>query len=145
MLTTEQINHIRQFNRRYTQALGLLNKHTFNMALTFPEGRVLIEIGHQAPISPMTIAKRLGLDKSYTSRLVKQLEKKKIITKKQSTTDRRSFELTLTPHGQQVYQQVDARSNEQMAQLLAGLTPAQQQKIYADVQEVNALLFGGRK
>lgn len=145
MLTKKQINQIRQFNRRYTQALGILNKHTFNMDLTFPEGRVLIEIGNNQPVSPMAIAKKLGLDKSYTSRIVKQLEKKDIITKKQSTVDRRSFDLELTPHGKEVFQQVDDKSNEQMAKLLKDLTPAQQQTIYDDVQEVNALLFGGQK
>lgn len=141
MLSTQQINRMRQFNRQYTQALGILNKHTFDMDLTYPEGRVLIEIADNAPVTPMTIAKRLGLDKSYTSRIVKQLAKKGILSKERSKQDMRSVDLQLTAHGQKIFKQVNNRSNQQVAGLLAGLSADQQEKIFNDVMEINTLLF----
>ncbi|MDD6432842.1 MAG: MarR family transcriptional regulator [Lactobacillaceae bacterium] len=143
MLSTQQINMMRQFNRQYTQALGILNKHTFDMDLTYPEGRVLIEIADQAPVTPMTLSKRLGLDKSYTSRIIKQLEKKGILSKERSKQDMRSVEVQLTAHGQEIFEQVNDRSNEQMAGLLASLSADQQEKIFNDVMEMNTLLFEG--
>lgn len=141
MLTTQQINMIRQFNRQYTQALGILNKHTFDMELTYPEGRVLIELADRAPVTPMLLSKRLGLDKSYTSRIIKQLEKKGILSKKRSKQDMRSVELQLTTHGQEIFTQVNDRSNQQVAGLLASLSIDQQERIFNDVMEMNALLF----
>lgn len=141
MLSTQQINRMRQFNRQYTQALGILNKHTFDMDLTYPEGRVLIEIADNAPVTPITIAKRLGLDKSYTSRIIKQLAKKGILSKERSKRDMRSVDLQLTSHGQKIFKQVNDRSNQQVAGLLAGLSANQQEKIFNDVMEINTLLF----
>lgn len=143
MLSTQQINMMRQFNRQYTQALGILNKHTFDMDLTYPEGRVLIEIADQAPVTPMTLSKRLGLDKSYISRIIKQLEKKGILSKERSKQDMRSVEVQLTAHGQEIFEQVNDRSNKQVAGLLAGLSADQQEKIFNDAMEMNMLLFGG--
>ena len=141
MLSTQQINRMRQFNRQYTQALGILNKHTFDMDLTYPEGRVLIEIADNEPVTPMTIAKRLGLDKSYTSRIIKQLAKKGILSKERSKQDMRSVDLRLTTYGRQIFEQVNDRSNQQVAGLLAGLSADQQEKIFNDVMEMNELLF----
>jgi DNA-binding MarR family transcriptional regulator len=141
MLSTQQINRMRQFNRQYTQALGILNKHTFDMDLTYPEGRVLIEIADNEPVTPMTIAKRLGLDKSYTSRIIKQLAKKGILSKERSKQDMRSVDVQLTTCGRQIFEQVNDRSNQQVAGLLAGLSANQQEKIFNDVMEVNKLLF----
>lgn len=141
MLTTQQISRMRQFNRQYTQALGILNKHTFDMDLTYPEGRVLIEIADNEPVTPMTLAKRLGLDKSYTSRIIKQLAKKGILSKERSKQDMRSVDVQLTIYGRQIFEQVNDRSNQQVARLLAGLSADQQEKIFNDVMEVNKLLF----
>lgn len=143
MLSTQQINMIRRFNHQYTQALGILNKHTFDMDMTYPEGRVLIEIAENAPVTPMMLSKCLGLDKSYTSRIIKQLEKKGILSKKRSKQDMRSVELQLTAHGQEIFEQVNDRSNQQVAGLLASLSVGQQEKIFNDVMEINTLLFGG--
>lgn len=143
MLSTQQINMIRRFNRQYTQALGILNKHTFDMDMTYPEGRVLIEIAENAPVTPMMLSKCLGLDKSYTSRIIKQLEKKGILSKKRSKQDMRSVELQLTAHGQEIFEQVNDLSNQQVAGLLASLSVGQQEKIFNDVMEINTLLFGG--
>ena len=143
MLSTQQINMIRRFNRQYTQALGILNKHTFDMDMTYPEGRVLIEIAENAPVTPMMLSKCLGLDKSYTSRIIKQLEKKGILSKKRSKQDMRSVELQLTAHGQEIFEKVNDRSNQQVAGLLASLSVGQQEKIFNDVMEINTLLFGG--
>ena len=113
------------------------------MDMTYPEGRVLIEIAENAPVTPMMLSKCLGLDKSYTSRIIKQLEKKGILSKKRSKQDMRSVELQLTAHGQEIFEQVNDRSNQQVAGLLASLSVGQQEKIFNDVIEINTLLFGG--
>lgn len=53
------------------------------------------------------------------------------------------MELQLTAHGQEIFEQVNDRSNQQVAGLLASLSVGQQEKIFNDVMEINTLLFGG--
>lgn len=143
MLSTKQIAQIRQFNRRYTQALGILNKNVFDMDLTWPEGRVLIEIGLNHSTTPMTISNNLNLDKSYTSRIINKLVKKDIISKQKSPDDLRSVNLQLTKHGKKIFNDVDQRSNDQIDTLLNNLSDEQKEKYFKDIMEINQLIFGG--
>lgn len=142
MLTNTQISEIRQFNRRYTQALGILNKNVFNTGLTWPEGRVLIEISLNQNSTPMMIANKLNLDKSYASRIIKQLVKKNMISKHKSATDLRSVNLQLTELGQKVLIAVNQRSYQQIELLLEHLSEEQKQKYFRDIEEINQLIFG---
>lgn len=142
MLTNTQISEIRQFNRRYTQALGILNKNVFNTGLTWPEGRILIEISLNQNSTPMMIANKLNLDKSYASRIIKQLVKKNMISKHKSATDLRSVNLQLTELGQKVLIAVNQRSHQQIELLLEHLSEEQKQKYFRDIEEINQLIFG---
>lgn len=143
MLSTEQIARIRKFNRQYTQALGILNKNVFDMNLTWPEGRVLIEIGSNHSTTPMAISNNLNLDKSYASRIINKLVKNNIISKQKSSTDLRSVNLQLTEHGKEVFDSVNKRSNDQINTLLDGLSDKEKDKYFNAIMEINQLIFGG--
>lgn len=145
MLSKEQIFQIREFNRHYTQALGILNKNIFNMNLTWPEGRILIEIGLNKYATPMAIANNLQMDKSYTSRIINNLVKKDIVTKRPSPKDKRSVQIQLTDHGTQVFNEVNENSNKQVNNLLDHLSASQKEKYFNDIMEINQLIFGGTK
>ncbi|WP_308555877.1 MarR family winged helix-turn-helix transcriptional regulator [uncultured Lactobacillus sp.] len=145
MLSKEQIFQIREFNRHYTQALGILNKNIFNMNLTWPEGRILIEIGLNKYATPMAIANNLQMDKSYTSRIINNLVKKDIVTKRPSPEDKRSVQIQLTDHGTQVFNEVNENSNKQVNNLLDHLSASQKEKYFNDIMEINQLIFGGTK
>lgn len=142
MLTDDQINQIRHFNRQYTQALGVLNKHVFNMELTLPEGRVLIEINQNPSATPLLIANHLSLDKSYTSRIINQLVKKGLINKAKSEKDLRSVNLNLTKAGFEVFNIINKRSNQQITNLLSNLSSPQQDEYFKAVMKIDELIFG---
>lgn len=137
MLSENQILKIRDFNRHYTQALGILNKNIFNVNLTWPEGRILIEIGLNKYTTPKAISSNLHMDKSYTSRIINNLVKKNIVTKTQSPEDKRSVQIQLTDHGLQVFNAVNESSNKQVESLLSHLSASQKEKYFNDIMEIN--------
>lgn len=141
MLTEQEINDIRTFNRQYTQVLGVLNKRTFDTDLTWPEGRILVEIGVNHLNTPMAVTRALNLDKSYVSRTIKRLVGKGILAKKPSPTDSRSINISLTKKGQEVFKDINQKSNNLIKDLLVGLSPAEQEEYRKSIAKINQLLF----
>lgn len=145
MLNQSEISNIRNFNRRYTKLLGILNRHVFDTPLTWTEGRVILEISFNHDKTPIEVANNLDLDKSYTSRILKRFEKNGLISKSPSLTDSRSVELSLTEAGQKLVKQLDDRSDQQINDLLVDLTTEQQKQFYQAMQTLDELLFTTRK
>ena len=143
MLSNQEIELIRKFNRRYVLALGVLSKQIFNTDLSWAEGRILEEIGQRQPIevTPMLIANALKIDKSYTSRIIKKLTKIGLVVKRPSVLDARSVYLELTPKGQEVFRQIDQRSSLQIQAFISGLSASEQRQFFNGIAEVNRLLF----
>ncbi|EEI20008.1 hypothetical protein G8J22_00854 [Lentilactobacillus hilgardii] len=141
MLSQKEISLIREFNRDYTELLGLLNRQVFNTSLSWQEGRILLEIKINHLINPNEIATHLKIDKSYTSRIINRLVKQGFLEKVRSLKDSRSVQLKLTASGQQMTKNLDDRSNEQVAQLLSKLSIDKQDQFYQAVETINQLLF----
>ncbi|MBB1079200.1 winged helix-turn-helix transcriptional regulator [Limosilactobacillus sp. STM2_1] len=141
MLSNNEIENIRAFNRQYTQVLGVLNKRTFDTDLTWPEGRILIEVGVNHLDTPMAVTKALKLDKSYASRTIKKLVDKKILKKTPSPTDSRSINISLTKYGEKVFNDINQKSNDLIKKMIEGLSPAEQDKYFESIQTINKLLF----
>ena len=140
MLTKKQIEKIRQFNRDYTELLGVLNKKIFNTDLSWPEGRILIEIGLNDLLTPMMISKKLKMDKSYVSRIITKLAKKELLVKIPSTKDSRSVEIKLTDKGKEVWKKVNEASNKQVENWLKDFDSNQQEEFFEALEIVNKLL-----
>lgn len=145
MLSEKKINQIRAFNRDYVIMLGILNKPKYDTNLSWPERRLMIEIGRNHLRTPMALVKKLHLDKSYTSRLINNLNHKGLIEKKRSATDLRSVELSLTGFGQKVFTEIDQLSVKLLQKQLAKLTAAEQDQLFNCLQTADRLLFGGQE
>lgn len=137
MLDKHSIQLIRQFNREYTERLGLLNRHVFDSDLSWPVARVLLCVYHDAGTTPQAISRQLGLDKSYTSRMIKQLVQAGLVDKQVAPDDGRSRILTVTDRGHQVGEQLDRRSNEQVQRLFANCPPGEQEKVILAFETLN--------
>lgn len=68
------------------------------------------------------LAKRLHIDKSYLSRIIKRFEKEGLLERTVSNQDSRIHVIGLTKKGEQVVCDLVERSNEQIAQLTSGFT-----------------------
>jgi DNA-binding MarR family transcriptional regulator len=60
---------------------------------------VLTELGRSGPVTLATLSRRIGFDKSWTSRAVENLVQEGLVEKVPSTEDRRTVRLSLTAAG----------------------------------------------
>ena len=61
---------------------------------------VLTELGRSGPVTLAMLSRRIGFDKSWTSRAVENLVQEGLVEKVASTQDRRTVRLSLSPAGE---------------------------------------------
>lgn len=136
----ELIADIRQFNRFYTNVLGLLDQHVLDTAYSFTESRVLVEIGLLGECIANQLVERLIIDRSYMSRIIKKFVRDGLLIKIPSTTDSRTSLLRLTEKGQALFQELNEKSDEQIMQLFHSLSQQELQEIQASMNCIHGKL-----
>ncbi|WDV95732.1 MarR family winged helix-turn-helix transcriptional regulator [Brevibacillus parabrevis] len=121
-MNKQSISDIRQFNRFYTKILGLFNDQILETNYTLTEARVLFEISERTECIANNLVQELRIDRSYMSRILRKFEREELIEKKTSLTDSRKTFLSLTQKGKEVLDNIHSQSDEQIEQLLDGLT-----------------------
>src|ERR1700722_14034696 len=94
------VDRVRRFNRFYTRQIGLLGKGYLNSPFTLAEVRVLYELAHRSASTAAEIAKALGLDAGYLSRMLLSFRKRGYLARQASKKDARQNHLSLTKKGQ---------------------------------------------
>ncbi|HEY1309360.1 MAG TPA: helix-turn-helix domain-containing GNAT family N-acetyltransferase [Pseudolabrys sp.] len=133
---------VRRFNRFYTRQIGVLRKTYLDSSYSLGEMRVLYEIAHAGAHTASDIARALDLDAGYLSRVLRDFEKKGLITRKASRDDARKSQLAMTVRGLKTFAPYERRSQQQAGAMLGKLAPAQQIKLVAAMQTIEALLDG---
>ena len=142
-MTTQQIiQNIRQFNRDYTKLIGVLDKHVLKSPYTLTESRFLLEIGTTDQCSAKAITEGLDLDAAFVSRTIGTLIQKGLVIKQVSSEDKRAYILKLTQQGQEVLEQLNQASNQQMLKLIDHLSPEQQSKVVDSMDAISHQLLG---
>lgn len=116
------ISDIREFNRFYTNILGLLDQHILDSGYSLTEARVLFEISKTKRCFATTLVNQLGIDRSYMSRMIFKFERNGLITKTVSETDTRVSYIQLTDKGWQDFNDLNEKSNEQIKKLIEPLS-----------------------
>ena len=119
------ISRIRAFNRYYTNIIGLLDRHILDSPYSLPEARILYELNHREGIQASGIIQSLGIDKGYLSRILEEFASRKLIVRRRSQADGRLMHIYLTEKGREAFKQLDQASEEQLEQLLGGLSAAE--------------------
>ncbi len=135
-----RIEAVRRFSRFYTRRIGVLEETLLHSPFTLPEGRLVYEIANRDRPTAQELCRDLGLDPGYVSRLLQALEKRGCIARKRSTSDKRQTELTLTAKGQRLWAAMNERSRQDIADLLAELPIARQDRLVKALETVEALL-----
>jgi DNA-binding MarR family transcriptional regulator/N-acetylglutamate synthase-like GNAT family acetyltransferase len=133
------VSEIRAFNRFYTRKIGVVDGMA-SSPFSLAEARVLYELAHCHQPTATDIRKELGLDAGYLSRILREFERRKLVTRTQSKTDERQKFLTLTPKGRKAFAPLDARSNRVVAAMIEKLAPAERDRLTDAAQTIRTLL-----
>jgi DNA-binding MarR family transcriptional regulator/predicted GNAT family N-acyltransferase len=116
-----QIAAVRRFSRFYTRKLGIIEPKLLDSPWTLQEARIIYEIAERQTCTATDLVHALGLDAGYLSRTLQALQRRQIVARKPSKTDRRAAELTLTAKGGAAFAELDGRSRSEVAGLLGKL------------------------
>jgi DNA-binding MarR family transcriptional regulator/N-acetylglutamate synthase-like GNAT family acetyltransferase len=136
----ERIAAVRRFNRFYTQRIGVLQGAWLDSPFSLTEARVLYELKQRAGTTATEIARELGLDAGYLSRILRRFQKLRLIKREISPADARQSFLTLTEHGRKAFAPLETRSNRDVAAMLGKLPAAQQDDLVDALRMAESLM-----
>jgi len=139
----QRIAAARRFNRFYTQRIGLLQERWVRSPLSLAEARVLYELVRREKPTASELARELGLDAGYLSRILRGFRRRGLITRQRSPRDGRQSLLQLTPRGDKTFAPIEARTRAEMAALLGPLSQAEQDRLCEAMATIEGLLGAG--
>src|SRR5262245_47966520 len=144
MAARTSIAAVRQFNRFYTRPIGVLRKTYLDSPYSLGDMRVLYELAHPDQLTASDIARTLDLDAGYLSRLLRNFEKRGLISRKASKKDGRQSHLALTVRGRKLFAPMEERSQRDAGVMLDKLKPSQQVQIVAAMTSIETMLTNGQ-
>ncbi|GKT26664.1 helix-turn-helix domain-containing GNAT family N-acetyltransferase [Acidovorax sp. SUPP3334] len=133
------VKALRQFSRFFTRRIGVLDAY-LGSDLSLTDVRVLYELAHRSAPVASDIAKDLGLDAGYLSRILSRFEKAGWLERRPGEHDARQSLLLLTDAGHAAFAPLQQRSRDEASALLARLSPDQQTDALAAMRRLEALL-----
>ncbi len=132
----------RQFNRFFTQKIGVLDEDYLGTRFSLSKVRVLYELAHRRKATATEIGKELGLDAGYLSRIISTFAEEGLIESKPSKTDGRQTILRLTKQGHKTFVTLNARAEEKATAILNPLTVNERERLFAAMRTVESVLEG---
>jgi len=139
----QRVATVRRFNRFYTRQIGVLTDGYLQSPFSLTEVRVLYELAHREKTTATELAKELGLDAGYLSRILRGFKKRGLIDRRPSKDDGRQSHVRLTAQGRKVFARLDALARNQIGALLSGLSASEQDRLVKAMGAIEGLL-GGR-
>lgn len=136
----QHVEAVRRFNRFYTKQIGVLHERLLRSPFPLTEARVIYELAHHEKTTATELRKELGLDAGYLSRLLRSFKKRGLIRKQSSQTDGRQNLLSLTERGQEAFSMLNARSRNEVAEMLSDFSAADQNRLVKAMQTIEELL-----
>src|SRR5262245_24829962 len=140
MANQHAVAAVRRFNRFYTRQIGVLRKTYLDSPYSLGEMRVLYELANRDRLTASDVGRALDLDAGYLSRLLRNFEKRGLISRKTSTDDARQSHLALTARGRKLFAPMEDRSQRQAGDMLDRLAPPQQAQIVDAMTAIEKLL-----
>jgi len=136
-MRTDDVDHVRQFNRTVAQRIGALSDDFLATHRPMAEARLLWEIGADG-CEVRTLRNRLGLDSGHASRLLRALESDGMARVERSASDRRIRIARLTRAGEKEWAQLDRRSDDFAASMLAPLDERDRKRLVESMRTVHS-------
>jgi DNA-binding MarR family transcriptional regulator/N-acetylglutamate synthase-like GNAT family acetyltransferase len=135
-----RVDAVRRFNRLYTRRIGALRPGLLDSPFSLAEARLLYELAHRERPAAAELARDLGLDAGYLSRLLRGLERRRLISRERSQSDARQSLLSLTAAGRRTFATLDTRSSAEVRAMLGKLSAAGQRRLVEAMRDVERLL-----
>ena len=133
------VSQVRAFNRAVAERIGALTDEFLGRGRPMGESRTLWEIGPDGA-EVRELRTRLGLDSGYASRVLRSLERQRLVRVAPSPADRRVRTVRLTPAGRAERAELDRRADAVAWSFLGPLTADQREKLLAAIADVEKLL-----
>jgi DNA-binding MarR family transcriptional regulator/N-acetylglutamate synthase-like GNAT family acetyltransferase len=140
-----RIDAIRRFNRFFTRRIGVLREGLLHTPYSLTEARILFEIANHHDLTASDLSRELGLDPGYLSRILAGFKRRDLIERTPSESDARRLLLALTPEGRDAFSLLDARSREEVAEMLGELSEEEQQRLLEAMRTIERILDKGFK
>lgn len=135
----DMVSTLRSFNRAFTQRIGVLDESFLESGRPLGPARLLFEIG-LAGAALHELRQQLGLDSGYVSRMLRELEDDDLVVVATDPTDARRRRVTPTAAGRRAWTDLDRRSDELAAGLVAPLTHTQRGLLTSSLRTADRLL-----
>ncbi|HML13247.1 MAG TPA: helix-turn-helix domain-containing GNAT family N-acetyltransferase [Xanthobacteraceae bacterium] len=136
----QRIAAMRRFTRFYTKHIGVLHEGLHASAFSLTEARVLYELANRSAPTAADIARDLGLDAGYLSRVLRGFAQRGLIARTRSQSDARQSHLALTPAGRDAFAPLDRGSHDEVAAMLASLSEGARARLIEAMGTVEQLL-----
>jgi DNA-binding MarR family transcriptional regulator/GNAT superfamily N-acetyltransferase len=136
----DPVQTLRRFNRFYTTQIGVVNEHLVDSEFSMSEMRVLYELAHRDRPTAGALAKELGLDPGYLSRMLRAFEKRGLLARSASKYDGRQNLLSLTEQGRKIFAPLEARWQQQMVHLLENIPAGDRKRLVEAMHTIEAVL-----
>jgi len=141
----QRVEAVRQFNRFYTEKIGVLHEGLLSSPFSLTEVRVLYELAHRERPVASELGKDLGLDPGYLSRILSSFKAKGLIDSKPSEQDGRQSILWLTEQGKAAFAPLNERARDEIGILMGSLPESDQVRLVKAMESIKELLSPGPK
>ncbi|MEI7446875.1 MAG: bifunctional helix-turn-helix transcriptional regulator/GNAT family N-acetyltransferase [Burkholderiales bacterium] len=133
-------DRVRRFNRFYTRHLGVLHERLVDSPFSLTEARLLYELAQRDAATGSDLARGLGLDTGYVSRVLSGFERDGLLSKTRSESDARVAVLTLTRAGRTAFAALDRGARRDVVKALGTLSEVRQAQLLEAMARIESLL-----
>jgi DNA-binding MarR family transcriptional regulator/GNAT superfamily N-acetyltransferase len=131
---------VREFNRFYTNVIGLLRGKYLDTPYSLTEARLLFELTQRDASEVADLRRIVDIDPGYLSRILARFEADGLITRQRSAADARRQVVRLTGTGRSVVAGLDTRSAEQTQDMLASIRDEDRHKLLGAMRVIRETL-----
>lgn len=139
-VATDFVDAVRRFNRFYTRQIGVLREGFLKSPFSLAQVRVLYEIAHRDKPTATELAKELGLDAGYLSRILRGFQKHRLLERVPSATDGRQALLSLTKKGQEAFATLNTRQSDEIRAMVRHLAAPERGRLIEAMRAIESLL-----
>ena len=139
-VSEQRIAAVRRFTRFYTRQIGVLREGLHASPFSLTQARVLYELANRSAPTAADIARDLGLDAGYLSRILRGFAQRGLLARTRSQNDGRESHLTLTPAGREAFAPLDRGSHDEIAAMIGPLSERAQARLVEAMATVEQLL-----